>query len=177
MNTRRFRTEISQMSSEKKTEWILNAITEIERLEDELKVCRRQILKLDKKNNELNDDSQGLILEDDAAAHTRTPSVNMFTPRKYRKGTSMSTPTPTGIRKRYITADWRTTGRPDTPQLTGKRVYKSGQDALEIRNTLFGESRNPYSLKKRPTTPPRKTTSRKGGSIKQTLRNRRKVFK
>ena len=50
MNTRIFRTEISQMSSEKKTEWILNAITEIERLEDELKVCRRQILKLDKKN-------------------------------------------------------------------------------------------------------------------------------
>ena len=108
--TRRFRTEISQMSSEKKTELILKAVDDNEKLEDELKILRRQIFKLDKKIKELADENQSLILEaatdikkledenqrlkaqlemDDAAAHTRTPSVNMFTPRKYRKGTSM----------------------------------------------------------------------------------------
>ena len=197
MNTRRFRTEISQMSSEKKTELILKAVDDNEKLEDELKILRRQIFKLDKKIKELADENQSLILEaatdikkledenqrlkaqlemDDAAAHTRTPSVNMFTPRKYRKGTSMSTPTPTGIRKRYITADWRTTGRPDTPQLPSNRVYKSQRTAQELRSTLFDESKpetlTPYNKEMKATTPPRKTTSRKGGKSKRTIRKR-----
>ena len=199
--TRRFRTEISQMSSEKKTELILKAVDDNEKLEDELKILRRQIFKLDKKIKELTDENQSLILEaatdikkledenqslkaqlemDDAAAHTRTPSVATFTPRKYRKKTSTSTPTPMGIRKRYKTADWgttgRTTGRPDTPQLPSNRVYKSQRTAQELRSTLFDESKpetlTPYNKEMKATTPPRKTTSRKGGKSKQTLRKR-----
>ena len=186
--TRRFRTEISQMSSEKKTEFILKAVADNEKLEDELKILRRQIFKLDKKIKELTDENQSLILEaatdikkledenqslkaqlemDDAAAHTRTPSVATFTPRKYRKGTS----TPEhdqGIRKRFETADWRitgkTTGRPDTPQLTGKRVYNSQQTAQQVRSTLFG----------RPPTPPRKT--RKGGKRGKNMKTMRQYF-
>ena len=115
MNTRnrRFRTEISQMSGENKTEWILNAITEIERLDDELKVCRRQIFKLDKKNNELKDENQRLNAQpemnetviqsdddnddnddnDEQPLDADTPE-KIFTPRKYRERTSTSTPTP-----------------------------------------------------------------------------------
>ena len=194
MQTRTFQSKVSQMSGEKKTEWILNAVTEIEKLENELKVLRRQIFKLDKKNNELKDENQRLNAQlemnpdviqpgdNDAHAHTRTPLVNIFTPRKYRKRTSTSTPTPMGIRKRYKTADWRrTTGRPDTPQLPSNRVYKSGRTAQELRSTLFDESKpetlTPYNKEMKATTPPRKTTSRKGGKSKQTLRNRRKVFK
>jgi len=202
MKNRRFKTEISQMSSEKKTELILKAVDDNEKLEDELKILRRQIFKLDKKIKELMDENQSLILEaatdikkledenqrlkaqlemDDADAHTRTPSVATFTPRKYRKRTSTSTPTPMGIRKRYKTADWRTTGRttgrPDTPQLPSNRVYKSGRTAQELRSTLFDESEpetlTPYNKEKKATTPPRKTTSRKGGKSKQTLRKRR----
>jgi hypothetical protein len=118
MQTRTFQSQVSQMSDEKKTEWILNAVTEIDNLEDKLKVLRRKILELHKENKELMDENRRLNAQlemnpdviqpgdDDADAHTRTPSVATFTPRKYRK-----------------------------------------------------------------------TTSRKGGSIKQTLRNRRKVFK
>jgi uncharacterized protein YhaN len=215
MKNRRFRTEISQMSSEKKTELILKAVDDNEKLEDELKILRRQIFKLDKKIKELADENQSLILEaatdikkledenqrlnaqlemnqdvtqpgdDYADAHTRTPSVATFTPRKYRKKTSTSTPTPMGIRKRYKTADWgttgRTTGRPDTPQLPSNRVYKSQRTAQELRSTLFDESKpetlTPYNKEMKATTPPRKTTSRKGGKSKQTLRKRRKVFK
>jgi hypothetical protein len=86
-----------------------------------------------------------------------------------------------GIRKRYKTADWRTTGRttgrPDTPQLPSNRVYKSGRTAQELRSTLFDESKpetlTPYNKEMKATTPPRKTTSRKGGKSKQTLRKRR----
>jgi len=85
-------------------------------------------------------------------------SKHVFTPRKYRKRTSTSTPTPTGNRKRYITADWRTTERPDTPQLTGKRVYKSQRTAQEVRSRIFGESEPetiiPYSFEEREFTPP-----------------------
>ena len=177
---RRFRTEISQMSGEKKTEWILNAITEIERSEDELKVCRRQIFKLNKKNNELKDENQRLnaqlemnqtvIQSGDDDEQLQLDAVTpekIFTPRKYRKGTS----TPEhdqGIRKRFETADWRitgkTTGRPDTPQLTGKRVYNSQRTAQQVRSTLFG----------RPPTPPRKT--RKGGKRGKNMKTMRKYF-
>lgn len=195
---RRFRTEISQMSDEKKTELILKAVADNEKLEDELKVYRRQIFKLDKKIKELTDENHSLILEaatdikkledenqrlkaqlemDDADAHTRTPSVNIFTPRKYRKRTSTSTPTPMGIRKRYKTADWRrTTGRPDTPQLPSNRVYNSQRTAQELRSTLFDENKpetlTPYNKEMKATTPPRKTTSRKGGKNKRTIRKR-----
>ena len=193
MQTRTFQSKVSQMSGEKKTEWILNAVTEIENLEDKLKVLRRKIFELHKENNELKGENQRLNAQlemnpdviqhgdDDADAHTRTPSVATFTPRKYRKRTSTSTPTPMGIRKRYKTADWRrttgrTTGRPDTPQLPSNRVYKSGRTAQELRSTLFDESEpetlTPYNKEMKATTPPRKTTSRKGGKSKQTLRKR-----
>ena len=106
-------------------------------------------------------------------------SKHVFTPRKYRKRTSTSTPTPTGNRKRYITANWGTTERPDTPQLTNKRVYKSQRTAQQVRSTLFGESEPetiiPYSVEEREFTPPRKT--RKGGKRGKNMKTMRKYFK
>lgn len=109
-------------------------------------------------------------------------SKHVFTPRKYTKPAPGTSPQTMGelwepwTRFAPKTADWRTTGRPDTPQLIGKRVYKSQQDAREVRSTLFGESKNPYSLKKRPTTPPRKTTTRKGGKRGKNMKTMRKYF-
>jgi hypothetical protein len=41
MLTRSFRTNVSQMSSKEKTEWIMKAVNEIETLEDKLKTYRR----------------------------------------------------------------------------------------------------------------------------------------
>lgn len=170
---RRFITEISQMSGEKKTEWILKAVVDIEKLEDQLKVYGRQIYNLNEKNKELTDENRRLsaklemnqtVISDDNDDNDEqqppdadTPE-KIFTPRKYREGTS--TPeNDQGIRKRYKTGDWRTTGRPDTPQLTGERVYKTARNAQEVRRSkLFG----------RPPTPPRKT--RKGGKKGKTMR-------
>ena len=106
-------------------------------------------------------------------------SKYVFTPRKYRERTSTSTPTPTptGIRKRYTTADWRTTGRPDTPQLPSNRVYKSRRTAQELRSTLFDESKpetlTPYNKEMKAVTPPHKTkTTRGAGKKKRTIRKR-----
>ena len=170
---RRFITEISQMSGEKKTEWILKAVVDIEKLEDQLKVYGRQIYNLNEKNKELTDENRRLsaklemnqtVISDDNDDNDEqqppdadTPE-KIFTPRKYREVTS--TPeNDQGIRKRYKTGDWRTTGRPDTPQLTGERVYKTARNAQEVRRSkLFG----------RPPTPPRKT--RKGGKKGKTMR-------
>ena len=95
--------------------------------------------------------------------------------------------TPRGIRKRFKTADWRTTDRPDTPQLLSNRVYKSQRTAQELRSTLFDESKPkttiPYSREERPNTPPRRQTPRKtkttrggGGKNKRTIRNKCKVL-
>jgi regulator of replication initiation timing len=161
------------MSGEKKTEWILKAVVDIEKLEDQLKVYGRQIYNLNEKNKELTDENRRLsaklemnqtVISDDNDDNDEqqppdadTPE-KIFTPRKYREGTS--TPeNDQGIRKRYKTGDWRTTGRPDTPQLTGERVYKTARNAQEVRRSkLFG----------RPPTPPRKT--RKGGKKGKTMR-------
>ena len=63
MRTRAFRSNISQMSDDAKTGWILNAITEIETLDDKLKVLRRKIMKLHKENNELKDENQRLNMQ------------------------------------------------------------------------------------------------------------------
>ena len=192
MKTRnlRFITEISQMSGEKKTEWILKAVVDIEKLEDQLKVCGRQIYNLNEKNKELTDENRRLSAQlemnqtviqsgdsddsddsddNDDNDEQQPPDANtpekIFTPRKYREGTS--TPeNDQGIRKRYKTGDWRTTGRPDTPQLTGERVYKTARNAQEVRRSkLFG----------RPPTPPRKT--RKGGKRGKNMKTMRKYFK
>jgi hypothetical protein len=177
---RRFKTEISQMSGEKKTEWILKAVVDIEKLEDQLKVYGRQIYNLNEKNKELTDENRRLSAQlemnqtviqsgddDEQLELDAVTPEKIFTPRKYRKGTS----TPEydqGIRKRFETADWRitgkTTGRPDTPQLTGKRVYNSQQTAQQVRSTLFG----------RPPTPPRKT--RKGGKRGKNMKTMRQYF-
>jgi hypothetical protein len=173
---RRFKTEISQMSGEKKTEWILKAVVDIEKLEDQLKVYGRQIYNLNEKNKELTDENRRLSAQlemnqtviqsgdnDEQPPDADTPE-KIFTPRKYREGTS--TPeNDQGIRKRYKTGDWRTTGRPDTPQLTGERVYKTARNAQEVRRSkLFG----------RPPTPPRKT--RKGGKRGKNMKTMRKYF-
>jgi len=63
MRTRAFRSNISQMSDDAKTGWILNAITEIETLDDKLKILRRKIMKLHKENNELKDENQRLNMQ------------------------------------------------------------------------------------------------------------------
>lgn len=182
---RRFITEISQMSGEKKTEWILKAVVDIEKLEDQLKVYGRQIYNLNEKNKELTDENRRLSAQlemnqtviqsgdsddnDDNDEQPPDTPEKIFTPRKYREGTS--TPeNDQGIRKRYKTGDWRitgkTTGRPDTPQLTGERVYKTARNAQEVRRSkLFG----------RPPTPPRKT--RKGGKRGKNMKTMRKYFK
>jgi hypothetical protein len=165
------------MSGEKKTEWILKAVVDIEKLEDQLKVYGRQIYNLNEKNKELTDENrrlsaqlemnQTVIQSGDDDEQLQLDAVTpekIFTPRKYREGTS--TPeNDQGIRKRYKTGDWRTTGRPDTPQLTGERVYKTARNAQEVRRSkLFG----------RPPTPPRKT--RKGGKRGKNMKTMRKYF-
>ena len=185
MKTRGFKSNISQMSDEKKTEWILKAVVDIEKLEDQLKVYGRQIYNLNEKNKELTDENRRLSAQlemnqtviqsgdsddnDDNDEQPPDTPEKIFTPRKYREGTS--TPeNDQGIRKRYKTGDWRitgkTTGRPDTPQLTGERVYKTARNAQEVRRSkLFG----------RPLTPPRKT--RKGGKRGKNMKTMRKYFK
>lgn len=63
MKTRGFKSNISQMSDEEKTEWILNAINEIEKLDDKLKVLNRKIIKLHKENQELKKENQHLTTQ------------------------------------------------------------------------------------------------------------------
>lgn len=60
MRTRGFRSNIAQMPDEEKTSWILNAITEIENLDDKLKILRRKIMKLHKENQELKHENHRL---------------------------------------------------------------------------------------------------------------------
>lgn len=60
MRTRGFRSNIAQMPGEEKTSWILNALSEIENLDDKLKILRRKIIKLHKENQELKDENQRL---------------------------------------------------------------------------------------------------------------------
>lgn len=67
METRNRRLEIRngllEMSSEKKTEWILEAVADIEKLEEELKVYRRKVVKLYEKIKKLEDENKSLIVE------------------------------------------------------------------------------------------------------------------
>ena len=58
------RNGLLEMSSEKKTELILEAVADIEKLEEELKVYRRKIFKLDDKIKELEDENERLIVEE-----------------------------------------------------------------------------------------------------------------
>lgn len=63
MRTRSFRSNISQMSDDDKTAWILNTLTEIETLDDRLKKYSRKIMKLDKENHKLKDEIQHLTAQ------------------------------------------------------------------------------------------------------------------
>ena len=63
MRTRSFRSNISQMSEDDKMAWILNALTEIETLDDRLKKYSRKIMKLDKENHKLKDEIQHLTAQ------------------------------------------------------------------------------------------------------------------
>ncbi len=63
MLTRSFRTNVSQMSSKEKTEWIMKAINEIETLEDKLKTYRRKIINLNTQNQELKDENKHLAAQ------------------------------------------------------------------------------------------------------------------
>ena len=60
MKTRGFKSNISQMSDKEKTEWILNAIDEIEKSDNKLKVLNRKIIKLHEENQELKKENQHL---------------------------------------------------------------------------------------------------------------------
>ena len=53
MKTRGFKSNISQMSDKEKTEWILNAIDDIETSNGKLKVLNRKIINLHKENQHL----------------------------------------------------------------------------------------------------------------------------
>ena len=63
MKTRGFKSNISQMSDEKKTEWILNAIDDIETSNGKLKVLNRKIINLHKENQELKKENQHLTTQ------------------------------------------------------------------------------------------------------------------
>jgi chromosome segregation ATPase len=63
MKTRGFKSNISQMSDKEKTEWILNAMDEIEKSDDKLKVLNRKIMKLHKENKELKQENQHLTAQ------------------------------------------------------------------------------------------------------------------
>jgi hypothetical protein len=96
MKTRGFKSNISQMSDEKKTEWILNAINEIEKSDDKLKVLNRKIIKLHKENQELKKENQELKkenqpemssendvhVEEEADLHTPSPPPPHLSPVK-----------------------------------------------------------------------------------------------
>ena len=60
MKTRGFKSNISQMSDKEKTEWILNAVDEIEKSDNKLKVLNRKIIKLHEENQELKKENQHL---------------------------------------------------------------------------------------------------------------------
>jgi hypothetical protein len=51
------------MSSKEKTEWIMNAVNEIETLEDKLKTYRRKIINLNRQNQELKDENKHLAAQ------------------------------------------------------------------------------------------------------------------
>ena len=91
---RRFITEISQMSGEKKTEWILKAVVDIEKLEDQLKVYGRQIYNLNEKNKELADENRRLsaqlemnqtVISDDSGELLDDPTRHNSLAREYTK--------------------------------------------------------------------------------------------
>ena len=63
MKTRGFKSNISQMSDKEKTEWILNAIDEIETSNGKLKVLNRKIINLHKENQELKKENQHLTTQ------------------------------------------------------------------------------------------------------------------
>lgn len=60
MKTRGFKSNISQMSDEKKTKLILDLIDEVEKSNDKQKVLNRKIIKLHKENQELKQENQHL---------------------------------------------------------------------------------------------------------------------
>ena len=60
---RETRKGLLEMSSEKKTDWILEAVDDIQKMEEELNVYRRKIFKLHNKIKELEDENQSLIVE------------------------------------------------------------------------------------------------------------------
>lgn len=63
IKTRGFKSNISEMSGKEKTEWIINAIDEIEKLNDKLKVLNRKIIELHKENQELKQENQHLTTQ------------------------------------------------------------------------------------------------------------------
>ncbi len=63
MKTRGFKSNISQMSDKEKTEWILNAIDDIETLNGKLKVLNRKIINLHKEKQELKKENQHLTTQ------------------------------------------------------------------------------------------------------------------
>lgn len=63
MKTRGFKSNISQMSDKEKTEWILNAIDDIETSNGKLKVLNRKIINLHKENQELKKENQHLTTQ------------------------------------------------------------------------------------------------------------------
>ncbi len=92
MKTRGFKSNISQMSDKEKTEWILNAMDEIEKSDDKLKVLNRKINELHKENQELKKENRHLTRqlasnqpemqteEDDL--HTPSPPLPHLSPVK-----------------------------------------------------------------------------------------------
>ena len=171
---RETRKGLLEMSSEKKTDWILEAVDDIQKMEEELNVYRRKIFKLHNKIKELEDENQSLIveaatdiknLEDENQSLKAQLEMNqdvtqpgdddVFIPRSYNGKKS-------NLKK--------TTTLPQTPPQTPPQTLP--QTPPEIHDVF----KRYKELNYRPPTPPRRKTG-KGGKRGKNIKTMKKYSK
>jgi len=186
METRNRRLEIRngllEMSSEDKTDWILEAVADIEKLDDELKVYRRKVVKLYEKIKKLEDENKSLIveaatdiknLEDENQSLKAQLEMNqdvtqpgdddIFIPRSYNGKKS-------NLKK--------TTTLPQTPPQTPPQTLPQTppQTLPQTPPEIHDVFKRYKELNYRPPTPPRRKTG-KGGKRGKNIKTMKKYSK
>jgi len=179
---RETRKGLLEMSSEKKTDWILEAVDDIQKMEEELNVYRRKIFKLHNKIKELEDENQSLIveaatdiknLEDENQSLKAQLEMNqdvtqpgdddVFIPRSYNGKKS-------NLKK--------TTTLPQTPPQTPPQTLPQTppQTLPQTPPEIHDVFKRYKELNYRPPTPPRRKTG-KGGKRGKNIKTMKKYSK
>jgi chromosome segregation ATPase len=131
MKTRGFKSNISQMSDEKKTKLILDLIDEVEKSNDKQKVLNRKIIKLHKENQELKQEIQHLSTQLASNQPEMQREMQVETDIHDIKQDNLHTPSPPPPHLSPVNTDdvirsvkrrlWRKTPSPRTPRTRNRR--------------------------------------------------------